>query len=82
MPGLFRFFLAPAHVLVGWAYARSWRRYRPRHWSIRALGRIAIVPVAVFYVLIVVLAQYTSWLGIWSVYEQHAILLPVPFLNM
>jgi hypothetical protein len=83
LPSLvFVLFLAPAHVLVGWAYARSWRRYRPRHWLLRALGRIAIVPVALFYVLVVVLAQYTSWLGIWSVYEQHAFLVPVPFLNM
>jgi hypothetical protein len=79
---VFVLFLAPAHILVGWAYARSWRRYRPRHWTNRALGRIAIIPVALFYVLVVVLAQYTSWLGIWSVYEQHAFLLPVPFLNM
>ncbi len=75
-------FLAPAHVLVGWAYARSLRRDRPRHWSLRALGRIAIIPVSVFYVLVVVLAQYTSWGGIWSLFEQHAFLLPVPFLNM
>jgi hypothetical protein len=79
---VFVLFLAPAHVLVGWAYARSWRRYTPRHWTLRALGRIAIIPVALFYVLVVVLAQYTSWLGIWSVYEQHAFLVPVPFLNM
>jgi hypothetical protein len=79
---IFVIFLAPAHALVGWAYARSWRRYRPRHWLLRLMGRIAIVPVALFYVLVVVLAQYTSWLGIWSVYEQHAFLLPVPFLNM
>jgi hypothetical protein len=83
LPSLvFVIFLAPAHLLVGWAYARSWRRYRPRHWLVRALGRLAILPVALFYVLVVVLAQYTSWLGIWSVYEQHAFLLPVPFLNM
>jgi hypothetical protein len=79
---VFVVFLAPAHLLVGWAYARSWRRYRPRHWVVRALGRLAIVPVALFYVLVVVLAQYTSWGGIWSLYEQHAFLLPVPFLNM
>lgn len=79
---VFVIFLAPAHLLVGWAYARSWRRYRPRHWTVRALGRIAIIPVALFYVLVVVLAQYTSWGGIWSLYEQHAFLLPVPFLNM
>jgi hypothetical protein len=79
---VFVIFLAPAHLLVGWAYARSWRRYRPRHWMVRTLGRLAIIPVSLFYVVVVVLAQYTSWLGIWSVYEQHAFLLPVPFLNM
>ena len=39
-------------------------------------------PSPLFYVLVVVLAQYTSWGGIWSLYEQHAFLLPVPFLNM
>ena len=33
------------------------------------------------YVLIVFLAQYTSWGGSWSLYEQHAFLLPVPFLG-
>jgi hypothetical protein len=49
---------------------------------VRTLGRLAIIPVSLFYVVVVVLAQYTSWLGIWSVYEQHAFLLPVPFLNM
>src|SRR5271157_3928781 len=75
-------FLAPAHVLVGWAYARSWRRYRPRHWLVPAPGRLAIFPVSLFYVLVVVLAQLTSWGGIWSLFEQHAFLLPVPFLNM
>ncbi len=83
LPSLvFVLFLAPAHVLVGWAYARSWRVFRPRHWLVRGLGRLAILPVALFYVLVVILAQYTSWLGIWSVYEQHAFLLPVPFLTM
>jgi hypothetical protein len=83
LPSLvFVVFLAPAHLLVGWAYARSWRRARPRHWLLRALGRLAIIPVALFYVLVVILAQYTSWGGIWSLYEQHAFLLPVPFLNM
>jgi hypothetical protein len=83
LPSLvFVLFLAPAHLLVGWAYSRSDRRYRPRHWLVRAIGRLAIIPVTLFYVLIVVVAQYTSWGGIWSVYEQHAFLVPVPFLNM
>ena len=83
LPSLvFVIFLAPAHALVGWAYARSWRRYRPRHWTVRVLGRMAIIPVSLFYVIVVVIAQYTSWGGIWSLFEQHAFLLPVPFLNM
>ncbi|WP_165231096.1 hypothetical protein [Aquisphaera insulae] len=79
---VFVIFLAPAHLLVGWAYARSGRRLYPRHWTIRTLGRLLIIPVALFYVLVVFLSQFTSWGGIWSLYEQHAFLLPVPFLSM
>jgi hypothetical protein len=75
-------FLAPARLMTGWAYARSGRRDSPRHWLFRALGRLAIIPATVLYVLVVFLAQYTSWGGVWSLYEQHAFLLPVPFLNM
>ncbi len=64
LPNLvFVIFLAPAHLLVGWAYSRSIRRELPRHWFFRALGRLAILPVAAFYVLVVFLAQYTSWGG-------------------
>lgn len=79
---VFVLFLAPARLLTGWAYARSRRRERPRHWLFRALGRLAIVPAALLYVLVVFAAQYTSWGGVASLYEQHAFLLPVPFVNM
>ena len=48
-------FLAPARLLTGWAYSRSARRDRPSHWLFRVLGRLAIVPAAAFYVLIVFL---------------------------
>jgi hypothetical protein len=75
-------FLAPARLLTGWAYARSGRRDRPSHWVFRILGRLAIVPAAAFYALIVFLAQYTSWGGAATLYDQHAFLLPVPFLQM
>jgi hypothetical protein len=75
-------FLAPARFLTGWAYARSGRRDRPSHWLFRLIGRIAIVLAAAFYVLVVFLAQYTSWGGAASLYDQHAFLLPVPFLQM
>jgi len=83
LPSLvFVLFLAPARLLTGWAYARSLRRDRPRHWTFRILGRLAIIPVALLYVLVVFFSQYTSWSGVGSLYEQHAFLLPVPFLNM
>jgi hypothetical protein len=79
---VFVVFLAPARLLTGWAYARSGRRDRPSHWFFRLLGRLAIIPVAAFYVIIVFLSQYTSWDGVASLYQQHAFLLPVPFLNL
>ena len=46
------------------------------------LARTAAVPVVGMYVLIVYFTQYISWYDSWSLYEQHAFLLPVPFLGM
>ena len=83
LPGLvFLAFIVPARVLTGWAYGRSIRREPSRHWFFRWTGRFAMLPVAVLYVLIVFLSQYTAWRGVWSLYEQHAFLLPVPFLGL
>jgi hypothetical protein len=79
---LFLGFMYPARIVTGWAYGRSLRREPPRHWFFRWTGRFAMVPVALFYLLIVYFSQYTSWRGVWSLYEQHAFLLPVPFLGM
>ena len=39
------------------------------------------MPAAALYVLVVFLSQYTSWGGFVSLYDQHAFLLPVPFLD-
>jgi len=62
LPSLvFVIFLAPARLLLGWAYARSGRREQPRHWFLRWMGRLAIIPATLLYVLVVFLAQYTSW---------------------
>jgi hypothetical protein len=75
-------FMFPARLLTGWALGRARRRDKPRNWFIRWTGRLSMLPVAGFYVLIVFLSQYISWHGIWSLYEQHAFLLPVPFFSM
>jgi hypothetical protein len=78
---LFVGFLFPARLACGLAYARGGLREKRRHWFWRGVGRLGMLPVAAAYVLIVFLAQYTSWGGVWSLYEQHAFLLPVPFLG-
>ena len=75
-------FIFPTRLLAGWAYGRSLRRDTPRHWFFRWTGRLWLVPTAGFYILFVFLSQYTSWEGIWSLYEQHAFLVPVPFMGM
>lgn len=83
LPSLvFLIFMFPARALVGWAYGRSLRRERPRNGFVRWSGRLAVLPVAAAYVAIVFLSQFTAWRGIWSLYEQHAFLLPVPFLGL
>ena len=78
---LFVGFLFPARLACGWAYARGAPARTARHWVWRGMGRLGMVPDRRLYVLIVFLAQYTSWGGVWSLYEQHAFLLPVPFLG-
>ncbi len=83
LPGLvFLAFILPSRLIAGWAYARSSRREIPRHGFFRWTGRLGLVPVVALYVLVVFLSQYTAWRGVWSLYEQHAFLLPVPFLGM
>src|SRR5262249_32183995 len=79
---VFIVFMFPTRLLQGWAYARSGRRDQPRHWFFRWTGRLLLVPTVFLYVVIVFFTQYTAWEGIYSLYQQHAFLLPVPFLNM
>ena len=54
----------------------------PRHGIFRLGARLAMVPAAIAYATIVYFTQFTSWYGIASLYEQHAFLLPVPFLDL
>jgi hypothetical protein len=78
---LFVMSIFPARLLCGWALARGKRRAQPRHWLFRHGGRLVLLPAAIAYVSIVTFTQYLSWYGVWSLYEQHAFLLPVPFLG-
>lgn len=87
LPGLvFLLFIAPARLLAGWSLGRARKRMDnergPRHWFFRWTGRTVFIPIAAFYVLILSFTPYTSWNGLWSLYEQHAFLVPVPYLSL
>ncbi|MCO6456102.1 MAG: hypothetical protein J5I93_12450 [Pirellulaceae bacterium] len=75
-------FIFPARLLTGWALARANRREKPRWLITRAAARLAAIPVVAIYVFLVFFTRYTSWHGVWSTFEQHAFLVPVPFLGL
>ena len=82
LPSLFFVaFMFPARLLVGWAVGRGIRRDQPRLWISRWAARLAAMPIVLVYALLVYFTQLTSWHGAWSLYEQHAFLVPVPFLG-
>ena len=83
LPSLvFIVFIFPARLLTGWAMGRANFRQTPRHWFFRWTARLPLLPIVLIYAVIVFFTQYTSWNGVWSLYEQHAFLLPVPFFGM
>jgi len=79
---IFVVFILPTRMASGWAYARSVRHEQPRIWLSRHLSRLGMLPIAALYVLILFFMQYTAWNGVVSLYEQHAFLMPVPFLDL
>ncbi len=82
LPSLFFIVFAwPARILAGWAYARGKRRERPRFFLVRWGARALMLPVAALFAFITFMTQFTSWYGVWSLYEQHAFLVPAPFLG-
>ena len=79
-------FIFPARLITGWAVGRARKSneiqvspFRVVSW----LGAATLtVPVVGLYTLIVFFTRYTSWYGVWSSFEQHAFLVPVPFLGL
>jgi hypothetical protein len=72
----------PGRMLVGWSVARAERAPRDRHPCFRWGARLLLIPLVAFYVLLALLTQYSSWYGTWSLLEQHAVMVPVPFLEI
>jgi hypothetical protein len=82
LPSLvFVLFILPARLATGWACGYAGRRECYRHWFFRLVARLGMLVTATAYVVIVYFTQFTSWHGIYSLYEQHAFLVPVPFLG-
>ena len=78
---VFIIFAWPTRILLGWAYARAHRRETPRLRLTIWLGRLTLIPIVFAYGSIVLASRYTSWYGEWSLLEQHALLIPIPFFS-
>jgi len=79
---LFVVSMLPARLALGWAVARSRNAPGRRHGLIRLLSLAAVLPLVASYVLVVYFTQYLSWYGIASLYEQHAFMVPAPFMGL
>ncbi len=78
---LFVAFTFPTRILQGFAYARSSKEDRRSWFVVRQFARLAMLPVAAFYVLIVFISQYVAYFGSVSMFGQHAFLLPAPIFG-
>jgi hypothetical protein len=81
---IFVAFILPARIAEGLALRRARRRPEPTGkwaWFSRAVVRLMMPAVVAVYLLFVYVSQYTSWDGLETWVQQHAILIPVPFLS-
>ena len=76
---IFVAFIFPARLLTGWALSRAYRHQQARHFVFRWTSRILGISVVAAYILFIFFTRYTSWHGHWSLLEQHAFMVPVPF---
>ncbi|MDG2223463.1 MAG: DUF4013 domain-containing protein [Rubripirellula sp.] len=81
---LFVAFILPARISTGLALRRARRRPEPEgRWATisRWVVRLVMLMVVATYLLFVYVSQYTSWDGLATWVQQHAILVPVPFFS-
>ena len=67
----------PAKLLLGAAMGYGARRTIPRHFTLRWTARILCVAASLIYVGAHYIAQFVAWQGIYVMYFQHAVLVPV-----
>ena len=81
---VFVFFMLPAHLVTGWAMRRANKRDAGTRWWHRVIRwscRLLTVPVVFAYLFFVYLSQLTSWDGLVTWIQQHAFLVPVPYVG-
>ncbi len=77
-------FILPARIATGLAIRRARRRVESSgRWAAisRSLVRLLMTGVVAVYLTFVYVSQYTSWDGLATWFQQHAILIPVPFFS-
>ncbi len=77
-------FMLPARIGEGLALRRARRRGEPRgRWAAisRWTVRLLLPAVVGVYLVFLTVSQYTSWDGLGTWVQQHAILIPIPFLD-
>lgn len=78
---VFILFSLPARLLVAWSYTRADHRETPTRWFWRWPVRGVMWPAALFFAGFVSITRFTSWGGAAGLFEQHAFLIPAPFLQ-
>jgi hypothetical protein len=83
LPSLFFvMFIFPARLICGWAMHRSIRKTDRSHFVWRWICRLGVIAIGLFYGVMVFFTQFLTWHGTWSLLEQHAFMVPAPWLSL
>lgn len=83
LPSLFFVvFIFPARLICGWAIHRSIRKTDRSHFVWRWICRLGIMAIGLLYGIMVFFTQFLTWHGTWSLLEQHAFMVPAPWLSL
>jgi hypothetical protein len=75
-------FVLPGRLITGWAMYRGTHRAARRGWGWtlwQGSFRLAMPPVIIGYLFVIYATQFTSWHGLATWFQQHAVTVPVPF---
>jgi len=81
----FIFLMLPARIACGLALRRARSNPEPAgKWAFisRWTVRLLMPPVVGTYLLFVYLSKYVSWDGLQTWVQQHAVLVPIPFVGV